>query len=471
MDNTNPINIEQEAKTSRMVPIREKNAYGLYFAGQNVFYLFILTYIQNYFTDYLGISATIAGVILLVARIWDAVNDPMFGVIVDKSRLKGGRFIPWIKISTFIIPIVTILLFAIPISFAIEVKIGLAAALYILWGMSYTICDVPIFSLATAMTSNVRERSELISFGRFLAFVGIVLTMVLTVPLVGAIGWFWVAVIYSIVGMAFMLPISFRAKERTIDNTSKPITIGQIFKYLISNKYLLIFYVGLIISSLTNTAQTLGLYFATVNLGNESLFMVIMAAVMGPMVLVAALLPNFIKKFDKFHIFMFGLAVTTIFSVIQYFAGYSNFIIFLIISVIRGLGLGISGIMPFMFSSDCVEYGTYKSGKRAEGATFSIQTFATKMTGAISAALALLMLGSVFGYIEAIDGIIPAQPQSAVDGIWFMFSIFPAFGQLAAFILLLFTYKLRDKDIQIMADINSNKISRQEGDKLLSRKY
>ncbi|WMJ23517.1 glycoside-pentoside-hexuronide (GPH):cation symporter [Paludicola sp. MB14-C6] len=445
---------------------KERVSYGLYFMGQNFFYFFITMFVQVFFTD-IGITAAAVGIIFIIARIWDAVNDPIFGVIVDRCRLKSGRFLPWIRISTFLIPIFTVLIFLTPASFPPMLKTILAGTLYICWGMSYTICDVPIFALTTAMTGNLQERVSLISLGRVTGLIGMLLINVIAPILRPKIGWLGISILFALVGFLCMLPIGVNTKERMVDNHSEPITLKNIITYLSKNKYLLIFYGAMIVSSVTNMLQTMGVYFARVNLGDESLFAAIILTMILPMVLAAAVMPQFTKRFDKIYIYMSGLIITVVFSIISYFVGYSNFIIFLIISAVRGLGMGIIMTMMFMFSADCVEYGTYKTGFRAEGITFSIQTFATQMIGAVSSALGMLMLGA-FGFVEGAKAV---QPQSAVDGIWFMYSIFPAFGAILALILIICFYKLRDKDVQIMTNYNQGKITREEAQSQLSKKY
>lgn len=444
---------------------KEGIAYTLYFFGQNVFYLFITLFIQVYFTD-IGITAATVGIIFLIARVWDAINDPLFGIIVDCSRLKSGRFLPWIRFATFLIPVFSLLLFLVPSSLPILAKSLIAGGLYILWGMSYTICDVPIFALSTAMTGNIQERTTLISRGRIAAVCGLFLVNIGAPMLLPILGWFPLALVFSILGCIFMMPISFTAKERLI-NDAKPITLKEILGYLTGNKYLLIFYGAMIVASITNMTQTMGLYFARINLGDGALFTPIMVSSMVPMLLVAFIIPLLTKKFDKIYLYMFGLAISVIFSVLSYFVGYQNFIPFIILSAIKGLGQGFTMVMMFMFSADCVEYGTYKTGTRAEGITFSIQTFATKMFGALSGALGMLLL-AMFGFLEGANVV---QPDSAVDGIWFMYSLLPAFGNIVAFFILLFLYKLKDKDVQIMADVNQGTLSRKDAEKQLSRNY
>ncbi|MDR1909198.1 MAG: glycoside-pentoside-hexuronide (GPH):cation symporter, partial [Spirochaetaceae bacterium] len=474
MENAAPAN-----RTSK----KERAAYGLYFWGQNMFYFFVMNFIQNYFTDVMGIAAGTVAVIILVARFWDAVNDPMFGIIVDRSRLKGGRFKPWLRIAAYILPLCTVLLFCVPPGFPPGSKTVLCAAAYIAWGMAYTVCDVPVFSLATAMTSNIQERGNLIARGRLFSFLGIGIVMFSAIPLTNAIGaatgsvhlaWLIAALLFSLPAFFLMLPVGRAAVERTVDQSAAPITLRAMLSYLFSNKYLLIFYGAIIVSSLTNTTMVLPLYFARVNLGGDALFIPVMLASVAGAPVLSALLPRLTRRFDKFHILLAGKLLSIVLSVAMYVTGYEGprFAGFLALSFVRGLGFACTTVMMFMFASDCVEYGTYRSGRRAEGTTFSIQTFTAKMTGAVSGFISLGLLGWFFhyqsSYYEQGALIIPAQPLSAVKGIWFMYSIFPVLGALAAFFILLFFYKLRDRAVQIMSDVNAGNISRAEGERLLA---
>jgi sugar (glycoside-pentoside-hexuronide) transporter len=464
----------------------ERRDYGLYFMGQNIVYLFIMNYIQNYFTDVVGIAAGTVAIILLVARFWDAVNDPIFGVIVDRSRLKSGRYKPWLKLSTYILPFFTIAIFCAPVAWPQDVKTVFCGLLYIVWGMAYTICDVPIYSLSVAMTNDIQERTALIARGRLHSVMGIFIVMTLTVPLTNILGglfgsaapaWLLAAILFSALGFILMRPIHKSAQERFIDQESDPITLGAILQYSRSNKYLLIFFGAVIVASLTNTTTILPLYFASVNLGDSNMYVPVVVVTMIGSPLVSIFMPRLTKRFDKFQIYMTGLFTTIVTSVAAYFIGYEGwrFVPFLIVSAVKGLGFSCSTVMSYMFTADCIEYGTYVSGKRAEGVTFSIQTFTTKMTGAISGFVAMGLLGWLFDYRSAyyVDStlVMPDQPLSAMRGIWFMYSLFPAFGACAAFLILIFLYKLRDKDVQVMADVNSGRINREQGAKLLGGKY
>lgn len=143
---------------------REKISYGLYFMGQNVFYG-LIGYMTTYFTD-VGITAALVAIVALITKVWDAINDPIFGMIMDNVNFKKGKFLPWLRISVIAIPVATILLFTIPTGIPMMAKIIWATLAYMLWDTAYTLCDVPIFGIVTTMTIDQKERISLNSIGR-----------------------------------------------------------------------------------------------------------------------------------------------------------------------------------------------------------------------------------------------------------------------------------------------------------------
>jgi sugar (glycoside-pentoside-hexuronide) transporter len=450
---------------SRHTTGKERVSYGLYFAGQNIFYFLIMQFLMLFYTDYRFIPPAIVGVIFLLARVWDAVNDPMFGIIVDKSHLKRGKFKPWIAIATYLIPIATILIFAMPDSMGMTGKIAYASVTYIVFGMLYTVCDVPIFALATAMTNNIQERTTIISIGRFAAMVAMLVLSIIIMPIVAATGWMWAAVILSIIGFAVMLPINIFAKERFVDKDAPAVTLKDIFKYLVGNKYLLIFYLSMVVGAPTNTVMTLNNYVAKYMLGGENMIAINMLAMTLPVIILSVVLPAITRKVDKFHIYVAGTLANIVFAVIGYFVGYGNLALYLVLAALRGIGFGVNMVMSFMFAADCVEYGDFKTGTRAEGITFSIQTFATKITGAVSGAVSGILMSAI-GY----NGALAAQSASTVDGLWKSYMLFPIIGFVLSLPVLWF-YKLRDKDVQVMALCNQKQITREEAESKLSHKY
>ncbi|MFP4478376.1 MAG: glycoside-pentoside-hexuronide (GPH):cation symporter [Candidatus Izemoplasmatales bacterium] len=422
----------------------EKTSYGAWFVGQNIIYMVVISYLAIFLTDEVGILEGAVGTLFLVARVWDAINDPILGGIVDKYQPKKGKFLPWINGVTIFLPIITILLFW-NFNGSESFNMVYAYLSYIIWGMLYTVSDVPIFALATTMTEKTYERTKLIAIGRLAAGVASMIIGLIAPKMIVELG-FTSSVIYLMaIALVVMLPLRFFVKERVIQKRERPVTLKIMFKAVFNNKYLLVFYISYIAITATFTTMTIAPYFAKWNLGDLGLQTIIMATLALPMILIPILLPWLVKTFGKYKIFMVGIGISIIFSIIQYFVGYSHFILFLVINFIRLTGLLLPMLMNGMFSADCVEYGAYVNGERNEGVTFSVQTFSTKLGSAISGALALFVI-SAYGYM----GRAVIQSPRALEGIWVAMALIPIIGLVIAFIVFGFMYQLREDDVEGM---------------------
>jgi len=188
------------------------------------------------------------------------------------------------------------------------------------------------------------------------------------------------------------------------------------------------------------------------------------------------LMPTILKKLDKFETLFWCNIVNIILGLLIYFMGYKNQALFLVLTCIRAIPMCLVGVLAFMFTPDCAEYGQYKSGISAKGITFAIQTFSVKITGAVSSALALFLLGLfAFPEIETdsfaeLAAMNIQLSDTATNGLWIVYSLVPVIGMIISTFFYL-GYKLNDKDVQIMAKCNSGEITRAEAEKLLSRKY
>ena len=229
---------------------------------------------------------------------------------------------------------------------------------------------------------------------------------------------------------------------------------------------MLIYFGAFVLGRSLDVGGALNMYFARYNLGNESLLAIVTTISYGPALVVALLVPRICKKVDKFLLFYGATIAAIVLSVISWFAGYRSFPAYLTFSILRGIPAGLLAILMFMFTPDCVEYGAYKTGVNASGIAFSLQTFSAKLLAALSAAIGALALSTI-GFIEG-EGAI--QLPGFTDKLFFIYMLFPAIGNLIA-LPLLGQYKLRDKDVQVMAQYNSGTISREEADTLLGGKY
>ena len=169
---------------------KEKFAYGIGAVGKDMVYMLSASYILYYYQDIMGVSAWVMGIILLIARIFDAFNDPLMGVLVAKTKTKWGKFRPWLFIGTLTNAVVLFFMFAAPPSLTGKGLIAYAAAAYILWGITYTMMDIPYWSMVPAFTQSGKEREGMSALGRSCAGVGSAIITIITIIAVPVIGNF-----------------------------------------------------------------------------------------------------------------------------------------------------------------------------------------------------------------------------------------------------------------------------------------
>jgi probable glucitol transport protein GutA len=438
-------------------------SYGSYFLGQNIYYMLLMSFMTVFFTD-VGIPAITVAAIALVVKVWDAVNDPIFGGIVDRVRFKQGKFLPWVKISLIAIPLSTIFLFAIPAGISLGAKVVWAVVGYMLWDTAYTICDVPIFGLVTTVTDSIHERTSYIAMGRVLGILAAVLVSIVIGGVRQAIGgWLPTTVVLSVSALVFMIPVCFTAKEKYAPPPSeKEIGLKEMIRFVGKNKYLLIVYGALVICMGLNTGSGLGMYFARYNLGSETVLMTMTLLQIAPMMLFSALIPSITRRVDKFHVLVWSLLGSGVLGIIAWFVGYSNQAVFFGLLLLRNLINAGSVAVMFLFTPDCAEYGHYKTGIAAPGISFSIQTFSAKLISALSTALGALAL-SLIGFVE-MEGAV--QSEGFPDRLWLIYTLIPSFAYFLA-LPLLSRYKLRDKYVVAMTRCNNGEISREEAESIL----
>ena len=166
----------------------EKFAYGIGAVGKDMVYMLSASYILYYFQDIMKTSAIAMGIILLVARIFDAFNDPIMGVVVARTKTKWGKFRPWLLIGTITNAVILVLMFAAPPTLDGKGLIAYAAVTYILWGVTYTMMDIPYWSMIPAFTKGGKEREGLSALARSCAGVGSAIITIITVMAVAGIG-------------------------------------------------------------------------------------------------------------------------------------------------------------------------------------------------------------------------------------------------------------------------------------------
>ncbi len=452
-------------KTGWLTSKGERLSYYLFFAGQLIFNTIVMSYVLTLLLNN-GVNEVLAGAIILAPKIWDAVNDTLFGFIVDKVRFKGGRFLPWIKLSAILMPIATIFLFSVPETMSVTGKCIWIVIGYILWDTSYTISDTPIYALSTSMTNNMDERTTILSLRGVTGAIGGLLAAVLIPLLYGQnganLGWSVTAIIVSVIGGVCMLPVAFLAKERFDGEKEEEASFKDLFAALLQNKNLFVIISVRFLFLLTYTVQVLNPIFCEYVMGNETIASLLALLISVPSIVLAVVLPMLCRRFDKVHMLVVFMVVYAVPSILQYFVGYESMAIFLLITTIRSIGYAGFTSLIFMFIPDCIEYGQYTTGQRNAGTSFCLQTFVSKLNSAV--------ISSVTAFIIAAMGFSATNvTPEGKSGVWFTYTIFSAIGSIIAIPILLKFYTLRDKDVKEMIACNNGEITKEECEKRLSK--
>ena len=447
---------------------KERIAYCLFFLGQNILWGYA-GYVETFLTD-IGIAAATAAVILLVPKLWDAVNDILFGYIVDRYTFKNGqKFLPWVRLGTAAIGITTVVLFAIPENLPQSAKAVWFLLAYILFDVCYTMLDAPAFAVTTVMTSDVEERASIIAGNKLWAMVGGVVATLLVPMLRPKLGWFAACVVFVAVSLVLMVPMLFSVKERhtgAASQSSNP-DFRAMLRYVKRNRFLIVALVAMLLLGVASLEQKMAIYMGRICLGQENMATLVAGGASISVIAVSAVIPRLSRRWDKFHILCAGLSFAIVMDIIAYFVGYDSLAMAIVMTTLKCSGLGFWSVVIYMLVADTVEYGTYKTGTRAAGISFSLQTFVAKLKNSLIGSVILFSLAAV-GFVEG-EGAI--QPAGVADGVWALFCLLPAVGFAIALVILLLFYKLRTKDVQVMARYNNGQISREEAEALLAEKY
>ncbi|MFC6253516.1 MFS transporter [Secundilactobacillus hailunensis] len=406
-------------------------AYFLYGFGQCFSYGIVGSFILIYYTDVVGISSIIASAIFLLARVWDAVFDPIVSGFMDKGRNTHGKFRKYMRIAPIFIVVSTIACFFTP-TVSMTGKIAYAAASYILWGTTYAFSDIPFWSMSTVMTKDSRKRTNLVTTASLGVSAGggmiaIILPFMLAYfknNATPATSYLISITILMLIGFVFM-QIGYRfTKERVKPSASaEKVTTHDIITAVKTNKYMLKLLVTMLLKIFMEMVNVIIIYFFTYDMSNSKLMSVF--GVIGTLSAITYLLIPFLTKyFKKIKILRFLLVTDIIFRVIFFAVGYKNVTLVFILLAITQCLYGMTGPISSAMLAETVEYTEVKTGKRCEAIVFGGQTFASK--------LAIAFAGATTGLILSFIGYQPntAQSSGTMTGLFIIISILPALGSL-----------------------------------------
>lgn len=449
-------NIENN-KSEERLGLKEKVSYAIGDTANNLTFAMVTTYLLVFYTDVFGITAAAVGTLFLVARIWDAVNDPMMGALIDRYGRNNpeGRFRPYMKWAGIPVVVMAVLLFITP-DFPYTGKLIYAYITYILFGMAYTAINIPYGSLASVMTRNPVDRSALSSFRGLGSMVGMFAVGVLVIPLVSLfpseqIGYPAVVAMFGVVAVICYFVTYKNTKERIKPvESAKPEKMNfKMFTRVVKNgPFLALSIMSFFILMAMLINQSVGLFYFTYNLGNQMLFPIYNVLNIVGTVVIVLFIPKLAAKFGKKTITLAGFLVGTIAMALLFILPTTPLTVFTLL-VIGMLGIMVPNMLVWAFISDVIDYGEWKTGVRQEGTTYSMYSFMRKMSQAAAGFVAAMGL-AVIGYVPNVE-----QTLDTLIGIEVMMVLFPAIACLICFLIFKFGYTLDDKKFEkIAADLS-----------------
>lgn len=453
---------EQPINNEGKLSIKTKLSYGLGNLSANLVITTANAFISYFYTDSVGIAAAMVGIILLAGRILDGIADIVMGIVVDRTKTKYGKARPWLLRLALPYGLAMVLLFTTP-SLGENGNVVYALVSYLFAMFIYTGINVPYNTLLAMQTQEQNERTQLSAYRTSIGFVGALLINIVTIPLVNALGggsqgWLIMAIIYGAIGSALYFNCFLNCREMTAEESLRDIGLGKVkepslrdgVKSLLKNKYWVMVIIMGVIGNLTAGLGGVNIYYAQYVLGNPNLVGLIGLASFLPIIAGVVMSGPLMVKFGKRNISMAGCVVAII-GCIPLAVGYDNIPMIVAGLIVRGLGSAPILVASLAMISDSLEYGEWKTGVRAEGLTFSAQSFSEKVGAGLGGALlgGILALG---GYV----GGAAEQSASAIMAMKIAF-IYAQAGLMVIVLAMLYFYHLDEEYPQILAELQARK--------------
>lgn len=437
---------------------REKIGYGLGDMANNFVWTIVSTYLLFFYTEIFGITAMAAGTMFLVARIWDAVNDPIMGSIGDRTQTRWGSYRPYILWMALPMGAISILSFTSP-DFGMPGKLFYAYITYILLGMAYTAINIPYGAMTSVMTQDTDQRTTLSTFRMLGGFIAVIAVNAFTLPLVEALGkgnpkagYQGVMILFAAVSVLLYILCFAWTKERIAVVKSEKYSLKQVVRVFNGNIPLLSISLAFFFVQAALTIRgALGLYYFTYYLNRQDLFPLYSVLGVVPGLAVLVFTPLISKNIGKKLTVILGSSFFIINGILLFFAKTNMPLVF-IGTLFGAVGFGL--VVPIVWSmlADTIEYGEWKSGVRAAGLIFSTGSFAQKLATAVGG----LAGGWILTAIKYVPNV-AAQSPAAQQGIYFWYAFLSVLYGAFAIATMLF-YRLDKKQFnKILSELRQRK--------------
>lgn len=451
---------ENDNKNKKMASKSAVICYGFGDLTSQFIWTFVGSYLTIFYTDVVGLTPIIVSAIMLGARIWDAVNDPLMGAIAERTRTKWGRFRPYIAFGCPALALFGVMTFTNPFNGLSTAGVIWAAVTYIVAGMLYTLVNIPYAALSGVMTEDADQRNKINTSRNIGMNVGMIIVNSCSAGLAlyfsgsgaqvaNGYGYMMVALVYSIIAVPLFFVVFFTSKEYVapVNNIAK-FSFKDTFANLVHNKYLMIV-TGIMALQMTAFMGRIAVcaFYVIYCLGSFTMIAFIMTIPSIGAVIGSLFVPYLAKKMGKRNVLMYSMLIQAVGLLVIYLAPFDNMTMVIIGCCIFGL-FNVGFPMTLSMVADSVDYMELKTGIRTDGTAYATYGLATKVGNALGGSVGVLLL-SAFGYVANAQ-----QTAGALRGINIVVNLIPAvlFILAAALCLLWKMTDAQADDIRIALD-------------------
>ena len=445
-------------KIAAKLSLKEKIGYGVGDTASHFVWDMVGFWILIFYTDTFGISAAAAGTIMLIARFWDMISDPIMGVIADRTNTRWGKFRPYLLWMALPYAVLAIMTFSTP-DLGSTGKTIYAGVTYLLLMTVFTAINLPYSSLGAVMTADSNERTGLNSYRFVFAFIGQLIVSGTALTLAryfgkgnDAAGYQITIILFSIISFALFMITFFTTKERVAPPKEQKESLKEDFRNLLKNKpWVILFFVG-IVSFIMFALQNLSIaYYFKYYIGKEE--SVQLFNITGTIALIVTIpfSKTLAQKFGKRNVFLASSLISGFFFMLLYLPGEKNLVSIYILNILAKMAYAPAVPLLWTMLAESADYSEWKTGRRSTGLVFSAATFAQKAGWGIGGALA--------GWLLALFHFIPnaVQSETAITGIKLMISVLPGILYISC-ALFLFFYPIDKKmALQIQEDLEKRR--------------
>jgi len=465
---------EKPGAIRHVVPAKERKSYYWGGFGQGMIYAVMSGFIADFQLNVLRLNAMFVLLLMLLARIWDAVNDPLMGVVMDRVQPKGGKMVPYLYVAPWPAVLLTLVMF-LPLNYFFPginpvLLMVVAAVSYVSWDMVYTVGDVPYWSLPNVMTPDPAERGNLVAMSRMINGIGSAIPQGLFMglgPLLIALGmqdglrleqtrYMLIAGIACAVGGVLYFQTALHVRERVPIPKPAQRSAGEpgAFAMLLRNKPLLLVIAMGMLSAGRYMFSAAAVHVARYSIAVPGrdiqssisfVSLVMQLALGGGQFLSMFLLPRLMGRF-RYKTLVIGTGLLGALSgLVVYFIGYGNIYVLIPFLFICAVPFGVINTLCYAMTGDTLDYMEWKTGFRNNGMGQATQTFVNKFDNAIATSgvvLAYILMGLDVNTLMASSG---GAGVSALDmapgirgGFFMMISLIPAVSLLLSIIPILF---------------------------------